>query len=85
MLHAVETDDYFMRGVHYYNKIAKTKRVKQLSLDGTLIATYLNCHEASKATGVCQRNIHQVASKTEYRPVLTRKQAGGYIWKFKGD
>jgi len=34
-------------------------------------------------TGVCGRNILQVANETEYRHGMKRSQAGGYVWKFK--
>lgn len=66
-----------------YNKYIKTKKVSQYTLDGLFIAEYDNCKEASKATGVCQRNIHQVASKEKYNSKgYTRKQAGGFLWIF---
>ena len=41
--------------------------------------------EASYLTGVCQRNIMQVCNKTEFLKGRYRKQAGGYIWKFKNE
>ena len=39
---------------------------------------------AGTFTGVCARNIHQVASKTEYKPGKIRSQAGGFVWEFPG-
>ena len=67
----------------FYNKHVKTKKVIQKDLDGVFIAVYDNCKDASDATGVCLRNIHQVASKTPYnKKGFTRKQAGGFIWEF---
>lgn len=49
-----------------------------------LIGVFANSKEASDATGVCQRNIRQVASKEPFnKKGGVRKQAGGYIWKFK--
>ena len=41
--------------------------------------------EASDVTGVCQRNILQVCNKTEFSKGRYRKQAGGYILKFKNE
>lgn len=39
--------------------------------------------EASRVTGVCARNILQVADKEPFNSKgSVRKQAGGYIWKF---
>lgn len=54
-----------------------------IGLFGKLIAEYSNGKAASDETGVCQRNILQVCNKTEYSKGRCRKQAGGYIWKFK--
>lgn len=81
-IHASENPNIY-EGMRYYNKYVKTIPIFQYSLDGTFIAEYPNGHEAHIATGVCQRNILQVAHKTEYKPGKIRKQAGGYIWKLK--
>ena len=60
-----------------YNKFVKTRKIEQYTLDGNLLATYCNATFASECTGVCCRNILQVANGEQ-----GRKQAGGYIWKF---
>jgi len=70
-------------GIVNYNKYKKPNKIQQFSTDGIFIAEYCNAAEASYATGVCHRNILQVANKEQYRPGLTRKQAGGYVWRFK--
>ena len=45
---------------------------------------YCNAMEASRNTGVCGRNILQVANKEPYNSKgSVRKQAGGYVWKFE--
>lgn len=70
-------------GMNYYNKYIRPKKIAQYTLDGVYISTFNNGQEASDNTGVCQRNILQVAAKTPYNAKgYTRKQAGGYIWKF---
>lgn len=58
-------------------------RICQFSLQGKYIKTYDNAKEASRETGVCSRNILQVANKEEFNKEkhLKRKQAGGFIWK----
>ena len=71
--------------MNHYNQIAKPKTISQYTLDGKFIADYQNAKEASDATGVCQRNILQVCSKTEFSKGHYRKQAGGYKWKFKDE
>lgn len=73
-----------INAIIHYNKYVKTKKIIQCDLNGNYIATFNNGAEASIATGVCQRNILQVANKEPYnKKGSIRKQAGGYIWKFK--
>ncbi len=73
----------FLEGMIYYNQHKKAIPVVQLSINGSVLSRFDNCKEASIATGVCARNIHQVASMTEYKPGKIRSQAGGYVWKFE--
>ena len=72
-------------GITKYNKFEKTKIVQQYSLEGDLLAEYRNAVIAEKMTGICSRNILQVANGTEYKPNKKRVQAGGYVWKFKDE
>ncbi len=72
-----------LNGMHRYNKLIKPRVVMQFSLEGKFIQEFQNAKEAERATKVCSRNILQVASKEEYKAGKTRKQAGGFIWKFK--
>ena len=74
-----------VKGMNHYNKVVKTKKIIQYDLNGNLITEHLNGHEASVFSGVCQRNILQVANQTEYKPGKARKHAGGFIWKFKSE
>lgn len=74
-----------IEGMNRYNKFVKPLAICQYSLDGKFIAEYRSGKEASDATGVCQRNILQVCNKTEFSKGRYRKQAGGYIWKFKNE
>ena len=70
-------------GMIFYNKYVKTKRIVQLDLKGNILNVFANGVEASNATGVCARNILQVANKEPYNQKGNiRKQAGGYIWMF---
>lgn len=72
-----------LSGLVRYNKYEKTKAIMQFDLDGNFIKAYRNGKEASIATGVCQRNILQVANKEPYnKNGNVRKQAGGFIWRF---
>ena len=81
--HAIKLCPGMLKGMNNYNKLVRPKPILQYTLTGKLLASYINGFEASVATGVCQRNILQVANKEEYKPGFTRKQAGGYVWKFK--
>lgn len=84
--HSIETkasNPQIADGMKNYNRYVKPREIRQYTVDGTLIASYPNAKEASVLTGVCQRNILQVASQTPYNSRgKTRKQAGGYVWKF---
>lgn len=79
---AIRRNPCMIVGMNFYNQHIRPKPIRQLSADGILLAVYVNSEEARKATGVCQRNILQVASRTEYKPGMTRSQAGGYVWEF---
>jgi len=57
--------------------------IAQFDFIGNHIKTHKNSTEAAKFSGVCRRNILQVACNTEYKPGKTRKQAGGFIWKLE--
>lgn len=84
--HARETHEMYPHnydGMNHYNKVIRPKRIRQYTKDGEFVAEYTNGHDASIATGVCQRNILQVANKTQYNDKGDyRKQAGGYVWRF---
>ena len=80
----IKENPKLMDGVKRYNQVTKTKRVLQYTMDGDFVGRYINCKDASDKTGVCVRNIHQVASRTPYNEKgYTRKQAGGFIWKYE--
>ena len=67
---------------NYRGAPCEAKKVIQKSLDGEVLAIYESARKASLATGVCARNIRQVASKEPYnKKGSVRKQAGGYIWE----
>ncbi len=78
---AIARNPNMVAGMRYYNQCVRPKKVQQFTLDGVFIAEYHNCFAASRHTGVCSRNIFSVASGEEYKPGMTRSQAGGYIWK----
>lgn len=83
--HAAKNKPEMLEGMIEYNKHQKTRVIQQLTPSGGFIAEYSNAGEASRETGVCRRNILQVANQTEYAPGKTRDQAGGYKWRFKED
>jgi len=82
-LDAMQRNPNMLKGMNAYNKFIRPKTIQQFTLDGEYVREYHNSKEASDATGICGRNILQVASETEYKPGKTRKQAGGFIWEFK--
>lgn len=82
LLDDVKRNPQRVLGMIRYNKFTKPKPIMQKTLDGKFVAKYSNGAEANKETGICHRNILQVASKDEYKPGKTRKQAGGFVWEF---
>jgi len=83
--HALFNKPEMIAGMNHYNQFIRPKSIQQVSFDGQLIAEFQSGATAAKTTGVCQRNILQVATHAEYKPGKTRKQAGGYVWRFKDE
>ena len=88
--HAYNTADSIQRNPHVldgmkkYNRVTRPKPVTQFK-DGWPYVTYSSAKAAEMSTGICARNILQVANKTPYRNGLVRKTAGGYVWMFLED
>lgn len=61
-----------------FNKHIRPKPIIQMDMTGKVLAEFETATMASRQTGVCARNILQVANKAPYR-----KSAGGYLWAFK--
>ena len=72
-------------GMNKYNQYERPKEILMFDKEGNYLVSFPNSMIASEITGVCQRNILQVASKDEYRPGKVRHQAGGFVWKFKDE
>lgn len=70
-------------GMNHYNKYERPREIFMYDIDGNYLASFPNSQAAGLVTGVCARNILQVANKTEYRKGCVRRQAGGYIWSFE--
>lgn len=69
--------------MHEKSNKARTRTILQYSLNGDFLAEYSSAEEASKKTGVCKRNIQQVASGELNQNKKIRMQAGGYKWRYK--
>ncbi len=69
-------------GMKHRNQYLKPLTIYMYSDTGDYLASFPNAKCASVVTGVCWRNILQVANKDEYSPGRVRKQAGGYVWSF---
>lgn len=82
LIHSKE-NPHQIEGMIRYNKYIKTRKIIQRDLNGNFLNIFANGKDASDNTGVCHRNIMQVASKEPYnKKGFIRKQAGGYIWEF---
>lgn len=72
------------KAMNFYNTDIRPKRILQFSMDGQFMAEFKSAAEAKRATGVCARNILQVAGNIPFNEKgSVRKQAGGYVWRFK--
>lgn len=80
MAHAVLANPNIIDGMKKYNQRVRPTPLIQLTLDGIYVAMFMNGAAAEKATGVCARNILQVATGAEYKPGKKRIQAGGFNW-----
>lgn len=70
----------------YYNKFERPKSIAQIDKSGNIIAVYGSAKMAQVSTGVCSRNILQVANRTPFnRKGQIRKTAGGYVWRFESE
>ena len=76
-----DLDSRNVRGMNNYNQHIRPQIIVQKDLNGNFIAQYDNAAEASRATGICSRNILQVAMKTPTEKGYLRKSAGGYKWE----
>lgn len=83
VMHAILNKPSIISAMNHYNTDIRPKKIIQKTLNGDYIAEFKNAKDASDFTGVCSRNILQVASKDEYIKGHIRKQAGGYIWEYK--
>jgi hypothetical protein len=82
VIHSIKSNSNQLFGMINYNTSVKPKKIIQLSISGEQLNVFKNSKEASLITGVCARNILQVASKSEYKKGLIRSQAGGYKWQY---
>jgi hypothetical protein len=55
---------------------AQSVPIRQLTLDGTLVAEHVSLHEAGRTTGVAWQNISKVVRGI-------RPKAGGFMWEYK--
>ena len=70
----------------YYNKFERPKSIAQIDKSGNIIAVYGSAKMAQVSTGVCSRNILQVANRAPFnRKGQIRKTAGGYVWRFESE
>lgn len=83
---AIKYKPNIIEHLNIYNKYKKTKRIIQLDKKDNYMAIYPNAQMAEKITGICARNILQVANKTPFNHKgMIRKTAGGYKWVFESE
>lgn len=87
VLHSIKMHPEQLNGMILYNKTYRPKPVAQISkTSGEVIAIFPTASFAHKKTGICARNILQVANRTPFnKKGQIRKTAGGYIWRFESE
>lgn len=84
--HSMRMHPFQTASMVYYNKFDRPKRIAQIDRNGTVVAVYGSARMAQVSTGVCSRNILQVANRTPFnREGKTRRTAGGYSWRFESE
>ena len=78
---AAENPDVY-RGMNDYNKYERPRTIYMYTLSGDYLASFPNSKAAELVSGICGRNILQMANGDEFSKGHTRKQAGGYAWSF---
>lgn len=81
--HSIRMHPEQLDGMILYNKYGKTEPILQISKHGEVLHWFPSGAEASRITGVCARNIMQVANHTPFKPGHLRKTAGGFVWRFE--
>lgn len=82
-MHSQNASSYF--AMNMKNMLGRSRKVVAYRNDGTFFACFPNARFASIATNVCERNINQVANRTEFKPGRIRAQAGGYKWFYRDE
>lgn len=83
---AMKFKPQMVTGIKKYNQYIKPKRIVQFDKKGNYMAIYPNANMAEKITGVCSRNILQVANREIFNSKGSiRKTAGGYIWRYESE
>ena len=87
VLHSIRMHPEQLNGMIAYNKHVRPRAVAQISKhSGEIIAVFPTAIDAHRKTGVCARNILQVANRTPFNEKgQIRKTAGGYIWRFESE
>lgn len=84
--HARKMHPDMLNGMVTYNKFVRPKHIVQIAKDGHIVNTFLSAKNAEKQTGICARNILQVANRAPFNENgQIRKTAGGYIWRFESE
>lgn len=81
--HAIKSKPHMIDKMVKHNQTKRHKKIVQIDIEtNEMIGWFDNAKIAQRITGVCSKNILQVASKEEWKPGYIRKQAGGYKWAY---
>lgn len=83
--HALQLHPNMLDGMIEYNKSIRPKPILQIAKNGDVVERFPSAKAASRKTGICSRNIVQVANHDKNEHGYLRKTAGGYLWRFESE
>ena len=83
--HARDNNPNIIAKMNLHNQYIKPRAILQFDKHGNRVGWFISAQDAGRHTGICARNILQVANGDRNECGYLRKSAGGYVWKFESE
>lgn len=83
--HSLVLNPNQLNNLKQYNQCLRPKAIQMYDKQRSFVRLFKNGADASRETGICQRNILQVCNGDRNESGYLRKSAGGYLWRFEGE